>query len=397
MIDRLTRILYNNQFYKYPIQPLDALTKLGPVEVFRCLTSYMIENLSLGNGKESNFEDWVVSRFGRRLYEIFFKTYSEKLWGIPCNTLDADFATQRIKRFSLYEALKSALMLNNTGKHKTLVEKFAYPNEGSGKIYELMAGSVCENGGNILLNTYVKRVINSNGTVSGLELADGTARNYDHIVSTMPLTQLVLRMDGMNETAIKSAKSLRFRNTILVYLKIESENLFPDNWIYVHSTKLKLGRITNFRNWSSELYGEEKTTIVALEYWCNDSDRIWSMDDTELIDLGKKDIVQTGLAHSDAVSGGHIVKIHRCYPVYHEGYKELLKPVISNLNQIKNLTVIGRYGSFKYNNQDHSILMGILAAENIVNNAQNDLWSVNTDYEYQEAALISESGLVRLN
>jgi protoporphyrinogen oxidase len=156
MIDRLTRILYNNQFYKYPIQPLDALTKLGPVEVFRCLTSYMIENLSLGNGKESNFEDWVVSRFGRRLYEIFFKTYSEKLWGIPCNTLDADFATQRIKRFSLYEALKSALMLNNTGKHKTLVEKFAYPNEGSGKIYELMAGSVCENGGNILLNTLCK-------------------------------------------------------------------------------------------------------------------------------------------------------------------------------------------------------------------------------------------------
>jgi len=213
----------------------------------------------------------------------------------------------------------------------------------------------------------------------------------------MPLTQLVLRMDGINETVINSAKSLGFRNTILVYLKVQSENLFPDNWVYVHSPRLKLGRITNFRNWSPDLYGEEKSTIVALEYWCNDTDRIWSMEDGELIDLGKKEFAQTGLSHFDEVSEGHIVKIHRCYPVYKKGYKELLEPIKTYLNQIENLIVIGRYGSFKYNNQDHSILMGILAAENICDNAENDLWAVNTDYEYQEAALISETGVVKLN
>jgi len=178
MVNRLTRILYNNQLFNYPIQPIDVLKKLGPAEVLRCLSSYMIENISPGNIKDDTFETWVVSRFGRRLYEIFFKTYSEKLWDIPCDTLDADFAAQRIKKLSFYEAIKSALMLNKTGKHNTLVEKFAYPNGGSGKVYERMAYSVSENGGNIFLNTPVMRVINSNGKVSGLELINGTVRSY---------------------------------------------------------------------------------------------------------------------------------------------------------------------------------------------------------------------------
>jgi protoporphyrinogen oxidase len=399
MVDRLTRILYNDRLFRYPIQPLDVITKLGVAETFRCLLSYIRENITPGEPKatEETFESWVVRRFGRRLFEIFFKTYSEKLWGISCDELDADFAAQRIKKFSLYEALKSALLINRPTEHNTLVEQFAYPHEGTGTVYERMASFVSRNGGNIYLNTPIDRVMNFDGGVRGLELVNGIVENYDHVVSSMPLTQLVLRLKGADESVINSAKSLRFRNTILVYLKVQNETLFPDNWVYVHSKSLKLGRITNFRNWSPNLYGEEKSSIVALEYWCNDSDELWSMDDNKLIELGRKEFVETGLARREEIADGHIIRIHRCYPVYRKGYKEILKPIVNYLRQIGGLTVIGRYGSFKYNNQDHSILMGMLAAENITGDAKNDLWAINTDYEYQEEALITETGLVELN
>ena len=399
MVDRLTRILYNDRLFRYPIQPLDVITKLGVAETFRCLLSYIREAITPGEPKatEETFESWVVRRFGRRLFEIFFKTYSEKLWGISCDELDADFAAQRIKKFSLYEALKSALLINRPTEHNTLVEQFAYPHEGTGTVYERMASFVSRNGGNIYLNTPIDRVMNFDGGVRGLELVNGIVENYDHVVSSMPLTQLVLRLKGADESVINSAKSLRFRNTILVYLKVQNETLFPDNWVYVHSKSLKLGRITNFRNWSPNLYGEEKSSIVALEYWCNDSDELWSMDDNKLIELGRKEFVETGLVRREEIADGHIIRIHKCYPVYRKGYKEILKPIVNYLRQIGGLTVIGRYGSFKYNNQDHSILMGMLAAENITGDAKNDLWAINTDYEYQEEALITETGLVELN
>ncbi len=397
MVNRLTRILYNGQFYQYPLKPLDGVTKLGAYETIRCLLSYMRVNTAPGSGSsEETFESWVVSRFGRRLFEIFFKTYSEKLWGIPCDELDADFAVQRIKKFSLYEALRSALLADRYGKHKTLVERFAYPYGGTGTVYERMASFVSGNGGKIYLNAPVKRVVNAEGEVRGLELEGGIVKDYDHLVSTMPITQLVLRLEGADESVISSAKSLGFRNTILVYLKVRNEKLFPDNWVYVHSPSLKLGRITNFRNWSPDLYGEEKSSIVALEYWCNDGDGLWSREDNKLIELGRKELTETGLARGEEVADGHVIRIGRCYPVYRKGYREILKPIVNYLNRIRGLTVIGRYGSFKYNNQDHSILMGLLAAENIAVGTKHDLWAVNTDYEYQESALITETGLVEL-
>ncbi|HVY55485.1 MAG TPA: amine oxidase, partial [Thermodesulfobacteriota bacterium] len=191
--------------------------------------------------------------------------------------------------------------------------------------------------------------------------------------------------------------SLRFRNTILVYLNVKKENLFPDNWIYIHSPQLRVGRITNFRNWSPYLYGEEKSSILALEFWCDDSDEIWSQSDENLTGLAGREIAEAGLVRRDDITDGYVYRIKRCYPVYKSGYKKLLRPVRDYLDGIKGLTVIGRYGSFKYNNQDHSILMGILAAENILNCARHNLWEINTDYEYQESALITETGLVELD
>lgn len=398
MVDRLTRILYNNRFYRYPLQAVDVVTKLGAAEMSYCLFSYLKQKAAPGqSGGEDTFENWVVSRFGRRLFEIFFKTYSEKLWGIPCSELDADFAVQRIKKFSLFEALKAAVTTDKKGKHKTLVDRFAYPVEGTGLVYERMAAYVSKMGGNIHLNAPVKKVINTAEGAKGIELINGRVEDYDHVVSTMPLTLLVLGLEGVPGEVIESAKSLRFRNTILVYLNVNKENLFPDNWIYIHSPQLRVGRITNFRNWSPRLYGASSNSILALEYWCDGADEFWSWDDSRLIELGRKEINDTGLARAGDTREGYIHRINRCYPVYRKGYKKLLKPIENYLDGIKGLTVIGRYGAFKYNNQDHSILMGILAAENIVNGAENNLWATNTDYEYQESALITETGLVEFN
>ena len=399
MVDRLTRILYKNKLYQYPLKPIDVVGKLGAVETARSMLSYLREKFipeTAGAGEET-FESWVVRRFGRRLYEIFFKTYSEKLWGIPCSELDADFAVQRIKKFSLYEALKAVFSTDKMGRHKTLVDRFAYPVDGTGMVYERMASYVSERGGNIYLKSPVKRVIKIDCEVKGIELMDGKAVTYDHIVSTMPLTLLVLGLEGVSADVIAAAQSLRFRNTILVYLNVQSENLFPDNWIYIHSPQLRVGRITNFRNWSPRLYGGEKSSILALEYWCDEADEFWSWEDNRLIELGRKELVDAGLVRPEAVTDGYVCRINKCYPVYRAGYRKHLKPIEEYLGGINGLTVIGRYGSFKYNNQDHSILMGILAAENIVNGAGNNLWAINTDYEYQESALITETGLVELS
>ncbi|MBC8044040.1 MAG: FAD-dependent oxidoreductase [Rhizobacter sp.] len=395
MVDRLTRIYYKNKFYFYPIKPFDALGNLGAVEAARCVASYMAERLS-PTPPDGSFESWVQSRFGRRLYEIFFKTYSEKLWGISCKDLDADFAAQRIKKLSLFEAIKNAVFGGKGNTHKTLVDQFAYPHGGTGMIYERMAAFVRQKGGKVFCNTPVERVLTEHGTVTGLALPDGEFRKYDHVVSSMPISLLVSRLPEVPMDIKEKAMSLKFRNTILVYLNVDAANLFPDNWLYVHSSDLQTGRITNFRNWTPELYGEAQTSILVLEYWCYDGDELWTMDDKKLVALASDELRKTGLIKDAKISDGHIHRISRCYPVYNRGYKEVLKPVEAYLTGIRGLSVIGRYGAFKYNNQDHSILMGMLAAENIMNGTSHNLWEINTDYEdYQEASVITKTGLVR--
>ena len=394
MVRRLTRILYRGQLYQYPLRAFDVLAKLGPLEAARCLTSYAGQRLQRTDCDNGSFEHWVCSRFGRRLFEIFFKSYSEKLWGIPCDELDADFAAQRIKQFSLSAAVKNTFFRN--GEHRTLVDEFAYPTGGTGMVYERMAEAIRKNGGRVFLNTPVQRVLTERGQVKGFELSDGTEHEYDHVISTMPLTQLVMRLPESPSHVIEAAKQLKFRNTILVYLEIADPNICPDQWIYVHSPELRTGRITNFRNWVPQLYGDSNNTILAMEYWCNDADDLWRKPDEELIFLARRELVATTLVKDESlVLNGFVYRIPKCYPVYRRGYKELLRPIREYLSGIQGLQVIGRYGSFKYNNQDHSILMGILAAENIIENAGHDLWSVNADYDtYQEGWKITETGLM---
>ena len=395
MVQRLTRIYYKNTFFNYPLHLGNTLKNLGFVEASQCLISYLNEVIN-PTQQDGSFENWVVNQFGRHLFEIFFKSYSEKLWGINCKQLDADFASQRIKKLSLIEAIKNAVLQGKGNKHNTLVDRFAYPHEGTGFIYETMAQRFIELGGRLFLNHPVHNVTPMDHKCIAIHLADSKSHVYDHVISSMPLTLLVKRLPDVSSEILDHANALRFRNTILVYLHINSENLFPDNWVYVHDSNLKLGRITNFRNWSPHLYGSAKTTILALEYWSYPQENLWNQTDENLIRLGSNEISKTGLVPPGLIIDGKIVRINRCYPVYDRGYKTNLKPIEDYLNTIPNLIAIGRYGAFKYNNQDHSILMGILAADKILTNSTQSLWEVNTNYEsYQEAALITDTGLLK--
>ena len=244
------------------------------------------------------------------------------------------------------------------------------------------------------LNTGVERVNTSQGRASSLILKNGESREYDHIVSTMPISILVERLPGVPEDIVEQARKLTFRNTILVYLRVDRSDLFSDQWLYVHDPSVEVGRVTNFRNWLPSVYGESDSSILCLEYWCYFDDPLWSQDPKQLIETAAREIVRTGLVKGGDVKEGHVVHLPRCYPVYFKGYREVMQAVESYLDSVDRLHVIGRYGAYKYNNQDHSILMGLRVAENILEGTQHDLWSINTDYEvYQEASVITKTGL----
>ena len=393
MVNRQTRIFYRGELFQYPLEAFDALAKLGFVEALKCLGSYSREWVR-STPQKASFEDWVCHRFGRRLFELFFKTYSEKLWGIPCHELDADFAAQRIKKLSLSEAVKSALFPETRKKHRTLVDEFAYPLGGTGSIYERMAEAIRRRGGEVCLKAPVKRVLTEAGIVSGVELVSGKRLACDQVISTMPLTLLVMQLPGAPQEVVSACRRLEFRNTILVFLEVLNENPFPDNWIYVHSPELRFGRVTNFRNWVPELHGANPNAILAMEYWCDANDGFWKKDEQGIIALAREEIIKAGLvSRANKLGRSFIFRIPRCYPVYRRGYQEHVGVIKEHLQTISGLQVIGRYGSFKYNNQDHSILMGQLAAENILWQENHDLWRVNTEDAYQESSAITATGL----
>lgn len=398
MVDRLTRVYYRGRFFHYPLKPLNALWNMGFANATLSLGSYLKQQLrpTRPTNEQSSFEDWIVRRFGRRLYEMFFKSYSEKLWGTSCSQISADFAAQRIKKFSLREALFSAFSARRRTRHETLLDQFAYPLAGTGSVYEKMAEQIRSLGGKVCLQCPVKRVVHDDLQVTGVELVVGRQETFDRVVSTMPLTALVRGLDDVPQAVQESVDHLRFRNTILVYLHVASEELFDDQWLYIQDPTLKMGRVTNFRNWVNELYGEQSGSILAVELWCNDEDSDWTAPDGELIEQAITELRSTRLLSNEEVAAGHVVRVPRSYPVYLRGYEQHTETIINHLRKFNGLDLIGRYGAFKYINQDNSILMGILAAERILDDKSHDLWSVNAENDtYQESALISETGLVR--
>ncbi len=392
VVNRLTRIYYRNRFFDYPLKIGNVIRNISIFELAHILFSYFWIRV-FPNKSIKTFEEWVTNKFGEKLFGMFFKSYTEKLWGISCNQIDADWASQRIKKLSLWEALISSIKGNKNNKHKTLVDVFAYPHKGTGAIYNEIAKRFENLGGKIIFEQKIETIIKQDSKITEIITQRGESFKADWIVSTMPMTSLIKGLTDVPSEVTEYSQKLYFRNTTLVYLEIDNNELFPDNWIYVHSPEVTHGRITNFRNWCPTLTNGKNTSILCLEFWSFDSDTLWQKSDEYLSELAHKELLTLNLiSENDRILNSKVIKIPKCYPVYETGYMENLNPIIDYLNTISNLKLIGRYGSFKYNNQDHSILMGLLLAKEIHTGVDQRLWDINTDSDYQESTEFNLSG-----
>lgn len=387
MVNRLTRIYYKKKFFNYPLKPFNALFNLGIFTSFLCLLSYL-KYLIFPKKDTSNFSNWITNRFGYKLYSIFFKSYTHKLWGIPPDELSSEFAKQRIKDFSLGEAIKQLFKKNNN--HKTLVDQFAYPLKGNGYVYEKMKEMYLENGGDIFFEKKIISIEKINNQFIVI-YDNNESEIFDYVVSSMPIDSFL----NVFKNYMGNLPELKFRNTILVYSNITSKNLFKDQWLYIQEEDVKAGRITNFNNWVDSIKNNQPGTVLVNEYWTNEEDEMWSMSDQKLRDLCINDLISCGFVKNKSeITDYRIIRVPKCYPIYTGNYKNELVKIQTFVDNIDGLQLIGRYGSFKYNNQDHSILMGMLSAENIVEGKNNNLWDINTDYKYHESSTISETGLL---
>jgi protoporphyrinogen oxidase len=388
--ERLSRIYYNNRFFYYPFRLRNALFGLGVWNSMLIAASYLKSQL-LPELPEDTFDKWVSNRFGRRLYGLFFKTYTEKVWGMPCSEISAEWAAQRIKGLSLMQAIKNALLKNsNSGKKntiKTLIDSFDYPRLGPGMMWEAVADRITRDGNELLLNSDVKKIHVGNGRVEKIEIN----RNGQDIfvcgsdfISSMPIRELIQKLEpAPPEYVTNAAVGLNYRDFLTVSLVIRQPDVFPDNWIYIHEPGVKLGRIQNFKNWSGDMVPDPEKTCLGLEYFCFEGDGLWSMSDLELIELGKQELEKLNLVSASLVEDGSVVRMPKAYPVYDAGYRESLSTIREYLGGIGNLQLVGRNGMHKYNNQDHSMLTAMLAAKNILG-ADYDLWKVNAEEEYHE-------------
>lgn len=384
-VRRRSRIYYRGRFFDYPLKPWNALRNLGLATSVACVASYAWARL-FPRRPEVSFEDWVSNRFGRRLFAIFFKTYTEKVWGIPCGELSADWAAQRIRGLSLVSAVVNALKGGGGGKPtvKTLIDSFHYPRLGPGQMWEKVAGDVRALGGAIEMACDVSAIRHEGGRVTSLVARDGRAFAADQFILSMPLRETAMAFDPpLPQAARDAAQRLRYRDFLTVALVIEGENPFPDNWIYIHDPAVRMGRIQNFRNWSEAMVGGGSSTCLGLEYFCFAGDGLWTSPDERLLELATRELGQLGLLRAGRVAGGSVVRMEKAYPIYDPGYQANVDKVRAELERFPNLLVVGRNGMHKYNNQDHSMMTAMLAVRNLQGAAYN-LWNVNTDAEYHE-------------
>ena len=384
---RMSRIYYDGKFYDYPQKATNALKNLGIWESVLCVFSYIWARIKSPKD-QSHFEGWTASRFGWRLYRKFFKTYTEKVWGIPATELQADWAAQRIKNLSLFKAILNAILPRRNQKEITsLIEEFEYPKFGPGMMWEKCHDLVIDQGNEVLLNHKVKRFLHQDGKVVSVQ-ADGPKGPVefasDSIISSMPLPHLLQAMDPpASEETLKAASSLTFRDFLTVALIVPEEKGFPDNWIYIHSEEVKVGRVQNFGQWSPYLVKEGRTCL-GLEYFVNIGDDLWESDDAALIDRAIAELGVLGLVEPELVEGGYVVRMPRAYPMYDNEYHENVEVIRSWISQnAENVYPVGRNGMHRYNNQDHSMLTAMLSVENIYG-ASHDIWQVNVEEDYHE-------------
>ncbi len=404
MLDRprSSRIYYNGKFFAYPLRAFEALIKLGVFKSALCMLSYAKAKL-FPVKNPNNFEDWVSNQFGKRLFDTFFKSYTEKVWGMNCKDISADWAAQRIKGLSLGSAIKNALLPKRQPKDKTkviktLINSFKYPRKGPGMMWEACAAKTQAMGGQIEMSakvtgcvydeaseTWQLRFQDKQGNVQALEA--------DHVISSAPLRELARGLTPpISETAKKAADSLKYRDFLTVMLILKERNMFDDNWIYIHDPSVQVGRIQNFRSWSPEMVPDPDKACYGLEYFCFEHDGLWDSTDAALIELAKKELMQIGLAQEGDVMDGCVVRQKKAYPVYDDDYAKHVATIRDEIEErYPNLHLVGRNGMHKYNNQDHAMMTAMLCVENILADTKlYDLWQVNGDAEYHEGGEAAE-------
>lgn len=391
---RLSRIYYKSHFFDYPLKAFNALSGLGIIEAIKCVFSYIWVRIRPPKDQQS-FEGWTASRFGWRLYRIFFKTYTEKVWGVPATEIQADWAAQRIKNLSLFSAIVNAILPSrNQKKIASLIEEFEYPKLGPGMMWERCAELVTEAGGVVHMNSPVVSLKHSGGRVthvSRIEAGESVHEACDHVISSMPISALLKAMDPPPPAEVcQAADGLGYRDFLTVALVIPESAGFPDNWIYVHSPEVHLGRIQNFGSWSPYMVKESKTCL-GLEYFVTEGDELWTSPDEELIELGKVELAKLGLIQPEMVESGYVVRMPKAYPMYDGTYKANIETLKAWLEgNVPNVHPVGRNGMHRYNNQDHSMYTAMLTVENILG-ANHDIWSVNVEEEYHEEKRVPES------
>ena len=386
---RLSRIYYDGRYFSYPLEARNVLRQLGLIESARCALSFFAASLRRGRPAET-FEDWVVGRFGRRLYERFFRTYTEKVWGIPGSEVRAEWAAQRIKDFSFWHAVTSILHLERKTA-TTLIEEFRYPRFGPGQMWDAFRASVEGAGVDVRLNQRCLSISHADRRVERVVVkTNGSAIEYavDGVVSSIALGELVESLDpAPPEDVLKAARKLRYRDLCLVALILDEHEPFPDNWVYIHDPDTRAGRVQNFGAWSESLV-VPGTTCLGVEYFCFEGDEIWEMPDDELVRLTTDELARIGLVDPKDVIDGVKVRVPKAYPMYDGNYREAVAVIHGYLAGFENLKTFGRNGLHRYNNQDHSMWTAILATLNLLDGTNHDVWAVNTEAEYHEEGRI---------
>jgi protoporphyrinogen oxidase len=399
---RLSRIYYGGKFYSYPLSAFQALRNLGIFTSAACILSYAYAK-AFPIASPRSFHDWVRNRFGERLFQIFFKTYTEKVWGMSCDEISADWAAQRIKGLDLRVAVMNALKHSFGRKTKTvaggdvvktLIETFQYPRKGPGMMWEAASAKITERGGRILMGReLVALAYDDVQRLWRIEVAtaDGKRESYTagHVVSSAPVRELVQKLSP-KPISLLHARALRYRDFLTVALMVDKADVFADNWIYIHDPSVKVGRVQNFGSWSPEM-APAGMTCLGLEYFCFEDDGLWTMSDEDLIALAKREVAKVGLVAATDVVDGCVVRQPKAYPVYDDAYRDHMAMIRRDLEQsYPSLHLIGRNGMHKYNNQDHAMMTAMLTARNILAGERiYDIWQVNEDAEYHEAGASS--------
>jgi protoporphyrinogen oxidase len=393
---RMSRIFYEGKYYDYPLKATNALANLGPIEAFLCGLSYLWARIRPPKD-QGNYEGWLVARFGWRLYRTFFKTYTEKVWGVPVAEMPADWAAQRVKNLDLGKAVLHALTPRRNQKEITsLIEEFQYPKYGPGMMWERCRDLVEEGGGTVMMGASVERISVEDGRAVSVTVTHADGRREvlaaSHVISSAPMRALAAMIDPPAPAEVLAAGAdLHYRDFLTVALVVPEAKGFPDNWIYIHAKEVKVGRIQNFGSWSPYMVKEGRTCL-GLEYFVFEGDELWTAPDEALVERATRELALLGLVEPGDVEAGYVVRVPKAYPHYDYEYQANVATIVDYLDAAApNVHPVGRNGMHKYNNQDHSMYTAMLTVENILG-ASNDIWAVNVEEEYHEEASLGADG-----